>query len=220
MKLPRSSCRYCSHLRLRPFTSRPPIGMAASNPLAPATAWEIVRIALVFLFTTFVAPTAFAGDNQSLQKITDADQADRRGGPDGIDPMVVRARDLERERSVLEIIRAGGLSTSTDYFNAALVFQHAESTEDVALAHSLATMATRIEPVHPNARWLAAASWDRLMMRRKKPQWYGTQFVKRAFGKWELYTVDESAVSDEERERQNVPRLAVSKERARKMNDD
>lgn len=179
-----------------------------------------MRAAYILGFTMFLATNCWGEDNAKLQQITDADQADRRGGPNGIDWTLVRPRDLEREKDVLGIIQSGGLATSTDYFNAALVFQHAESAEDIALALSLATISSRMEPSHPNARWLAAAAWDRLLMRKGKPQWYGTQYVKSPFGKWQLYTIDETAVSDAERERQQVPRLEVSKERARKMNGE
>jgi hypothetical protein len=57
------------------------------------------------------------------------------------------------------------------------------------------------------------------MMRLNRPQWYGTQFSKDpATGSWVLYTVDETAVTDEQREQHGVPTLAHSKTRAELIN--
>jgi hypothetical protein len=116
-------------------------------------------------------------------------------------------------------MRAGGLSTANDYFHAAMVFQHSNTPEDNALAYGLAVTAARIDPSNKMAKWLSAAAWDRALMRRNKPQWYGTQFVKNfSTGKWELYKIDETAVTDEDREKTGVPSLARQRERANELN--
>ena len=58
-------------------------------------------------------------------------------------------------------------------------------------------------------------------MSRKVPQWYGTQYHKAtADSPIELYPVDESAVTDEERARRSVPSLQEAKARAAEMNTD
>ena len=175
-----------------------------------------MRLAVAcLLFVTF---NGWAGDNPRLEELFKADQAARQAEPDEGDVLTATPKDLERQKAVLEQIAAGALTTSADYFHAAVVFQHGATTENVALAYSLATIATRMQPTHPYAKFLTAAAWDRLMKRMGKPQWYGPQYVKGRGGKYELYRVDEKAVTDQDRERLGVPALAASRERVRKMN--
>lgn len=175
-----------------------------------------MRMALACLL--FAAFGACAGDNARLKELFLADQAARQAEPDAGDVLVATPQDLERQKAVLEQIAAGALTTSADYFHAAVVFQHGVTAENIALAYSLATIAARLQPSHPYARFLTAAAWDRLMKRMGKAQWYGTQYQKGPGGKYELYRVEESAVSDQDRERLGVPSLAASRERIRKMN--
>ncbi len=59
------------------------------------------------------------------------------------------------------------------------------------------------EPVHPLARWLAAASKDRELMALGKPQLYGTQFKRGADGKVVRWPVDPS-ITNAERARWHV----------------
>lgn len=155
---------------------------------------------------------AAAADNPELRALKEADQADRN-------PSIVREqwrevnqRDGERRARVLEIIKEGQLSTAWDYFNAALVLQHGNSADDIRLAHSLSTIAATVDPQHPRASWLKAASWDRLMLRLGKQQWYGTQSTRDpASGEFVLLPIDEDAVSDADRIALGVPRLAEIK---------
>lgn len=180
----------------------------------------MMRVAVMLIVSSalWLCPSADAAGDPRLKELYEQDQADRRLPPDKTDWFEVGQRDKERQAKVLDMVRAGRLVTSDDFFHAAMVFQHGSTVEDIELAHALATVASRFEPPNSAARWLTAASLDRLLMRRKKPQWYGTQFVRNA-GKWELYPVDESAVSDAEREGAGVPTLAASRARAAKMNE-
>lgn len=179
-----------------------------------------MRILIITLCCTFLGPIAWAGDSPRLRELFEQDQSDRMVAPGKSDWLVISQRDTERRGAVLDLIRSGSLTTANDFYHAAMVFQHGNSAEDISLAYSLATVATRFEPTHRSARWLTAAAWDRLLMRNNKPQWYGTQFTKGPSGKWELYPVDEAAVTDAERERLGVPTLAASKQRASGMNGE
>nr|AUN35564.1 putative lipoprotein [uncultured bacterium] len=175
-----------------------------------------MRLALVCVL--LAAFNAVAADNARLKELFLADQAVRQAEPDAGDVLTSTPEDLERQKTVLEQIAAGKLTTSADYFHAAVVFQHGATTENIALAYSLATIATRMQPTHPYAQFLTAAAWDRLMKRMGKPQWYGTQYMNGPNGKYELYRIDEQAVTDQDRARLGVPPLAASQERIRKMN--
>jgi|GEM_PF-386941 len=157
-----------------------------------------------------------ANNNAELIRIFRADQADRQGPYDSIDWSKVTPRDERRRARIREILAAGGVRTSADYYHAAMVFQHSEAPADYQKAHELAVKAAELDPDNGDARWLAAAAEDRYLMSQGKPQKYGTQF-KKVNGVWQLWTVDPS-VSDDERARWNVPPLAVAKQRVDAMN--
>lgn len=155
--------------------------------------------------------------NAELARLYHADQADRSEGPNAkIDWVAVSKRDAERRRRVLEIVEQGGAREADDYYHAAMVFQHGDQPEDHDRAHQWCLEALKLDAAHPSARWLAAASKDRALMWRGKPQLYGTQF-KKVDGKWILWEVDPS-ITDEERSKWDVPPLSVAKSRVDKLN--
>jgi len=55
-----------------------------------------------------------------------------------------------------------------------MILQHAEAPEDNLLAHELCVVA--ISKGNFEAKWLAAASEDRFLMRIDRPRRFGTQF--------------------------------------------
>lgn len=147
--------------------------------------------------------------NEELKQLIRADQSDRSSND--IDWAVVDSHDKARAARVLELLGAANIRTAEDYYNAAMIFQHGSSAEDIQLALAFATVSSRLQPDHPAPKWLAAAAWDRYMIWKKQPQWYGTQSqTDRASGKHVLYPVLPNAVSDEERARMAVPPLAQS----------
>ena len=158
-------------------------------------------------------------NNADLQRLRDADQAARSPGRDNIDWSIVAKQDQERRVEVLALLKAGKARTSADFDNAAMVYQHGDGVEDIRQAHALATIATLLQPDNKSALWMRAASWDRLLMRLNKPQWYGTQFTKPEGSElWELYKVDESAVTDADRAALGVRPLAAAKAQVERMN--
>jgi hypothetical protein len=172
---------------------------------------------LVLISLILMSITANAQNNSELARMFAEDQADRR--VDEIDWEVVSRRDAERRDAALSILRAGEIRTAQDYYNAAMIFQHGGSAEEIRLAHSFATIASALGSSSA-ANWLKAASWDRLMLRFEQPQWYGTQYVMDDAGEWILYSVDPDAVTDEQRAAWSVPSLEEAKARADAMNGD
>jgi hypothetical protein len=155
--------------------------------------------------------------NPELTQIFEADQADRATFPT-IDWSVVGPRDKAREKRVREVLAAGGAGVADDYYHAAMVYQHGDGPEAIARAHELALKAVEIDPHHRSARWLAAASEDRLLVRQGKLQKWGTQFGKKD-GKWVVEDVD-PAITDAQRAEWEVPPLAEAHARAAQMNDE
>jgi hypothetical protein len=157
-------------------------------------------------------------DNRRLVELFDQDQAARDPQQKSTDWEKVNAQDAERRTEVLALLNAGAVRTARDYYCAAMVFQHGESADDIRLAFSFAWIAASMRPEAKELRWLAAAAWDRILMREKLPQWYGTQFVRPdPDGAWQLYEVDESAVTDEQRAAMGVPPLAEARKKAKEI---
>ena len=155
-----------------------------------------------------------AADSERLRTIVQADQADRQGTASPEQWKGISKRDTERRAQVQAELVAGRIRSAADFYNAALVMQHGQTLEEIRLAHSFASIASTLDPLDRTARWLKAASWDRMLMRQNKPQWYGTQYVTDSTGKVVLYTIDESAVTDADRIEMAAPTLAEAKKRA------
>src|SRR6478609_7472786 len=178
-----------------------------------------MRLRDLVLTVFLVAPLSCLGaNNDQLRVIMYADQADRQSQPNLDQWKDIAKRDAARRSKVQAELAAGRVHTSADFFNAALVMQHADTFEEIRMAHALATIAASLDPLDRSARSLKAKSWDRLLLRQKKPQWYGTQYVSDASGKWALSQIDETAVTDADRVELAVPTLAEAKKRVEVMN--
>ena len=119
------------------------------------------------------------------------------------------ARDRRREGVVMEAYARGELDSAADCYHAAMILQHAESADQSLLAHELAVIAWA--KGEPRARWLAAASEDRFLMRIGRPQRFATQYAASSLDKpLELYRVDPS-VTDGHRAAFGVPSLAQAR---------
>lgn len=165
-------------------------------------------------------PVAVA-DNEELKAMFEADQGERLTEDGKINWAVVAKNDTQRQARVLELESAGLIRTGNDHFHAAMIFQHGSTPEDYERAHEHAKKGVELGSSHPVAKWLIAATWDRWQMSRKLPQWYGTQYVRTLpDGPLRLYTIDETAVTDDDRRALGVPTLAEAKQRLAEMNGE
>ena len=154
-------------------------------------------------------------DHEELKRMYQEDQSDRMTGE--IDWAVVSKRDSLREARVYELLDSGKVRTGQDYYHAAMIFQHGGDTVASGMAVKMARQAVALDSAVN--RWLLAAAIDRDLMRRNEPQIYGTQYIKTtADGPWELYTIDTTKISDEERKAYRVETLAEQRERVKMMN--
>lgn len=129
-----------------------------------------------------------AADNAELKQIYDADQKDREATPEAVDWDKVSPRDRARRLRVRELIEQDLLKTGKDYSRAALVYQHGSSSDDFILAHVLAM--TAVGKGDLDARWLAAATFDRLLQKLDQPQVFGTQFSYKLENGKQPWTMD------------------------------
>lgn len=111
-------------------------------------------------------------DNAELLALYELDQLDRTNPVDG---EAVSQRDAQRQLRVRELLDLGGVQTGADFYHAALVFQHSDGVEGIELAHELAMIGMALGS--REARWLAAASYDRLLTRLGRGQRFGTQYI-------------------------------------------
>ncbi len=117
--------------------------------------------------------------------------------PETLDWKAIEARDTARQLSAHRLLAAGGLKSGTDFWFAALVFQHSSSPTDLMLAHVLA--ATAVAKGNRNAKWLSAATLDRYLHRTRQPQVFGTQFETGPDGRWTMEPYSTVTLSDAER---------------------
>ena len=144
-------------------------------------------------------------DNAEMQAIFMADQVDRGNNPyarpgdpqpPGLPGLKIRKNDDARELKVKALLAAGSLHTGTDYFRAALIFQHAATADGQLFAHLLASVS--VQKGYVGALWLEAASLDRFLSTIGRKQVFGTQFRPSA-AQPDTYTqdqVDSALVSD------------------------
>lgn len=147
-------------------------------------------------------------DNDELKRLMVEDQADRQAK--SIDWKLVLPRDQARLARVKSLYAGGSIQTASDYYNAALVLQHAEAPHDLLLAHEFCVAAMMLGKNDPAASSLAAAAEDRFLMNIGRPQRFGTQFRSDGSGPMRLYTVGDG-VSDDLRRVMGVPPLSQAK---------
>ncbi len=176
---------------------------------------KIISLAFIFLPCFSLSSFAQAKDNAELQKMYDEDQRSRQVSK--IDWAVLGREDSLREARVYALIKEGKIITGKDYYNSAMIFQHGRNT--VASGMAVKQMRKAIELDSTINKWLLAAAIDRDLMRRNKPQVYGTQYVKAGENaKWERYKIDTTQITDAERKFYGVESLAEQKVKERNLN--
>ena len=149
------------------------------------------------------APITAKVDNAELVAIYQLDQIDRQSEP--IDWAAVSQRDTERQLRVRQLLESGEVQTGADYHHAALVLQHSSEVEGIKLAHELAMVGMALGD--RESRWLAAASYDRLLTKLGLGQRFGTQYVSNGAGDPMHFAPIEPGVTDGMRAAMKCPAL-------------
>jgi hypothetical protein len=148
-------------------------------------------------------------DNLKLQELYETDQSDRqRVYSKAGDVELLRNRDEDRRRAVVEMMARGEVNTPNDLYHAAVIFLHGVTPKDFLTAHRLAVMASIKN--HAPSRWLSCASLDRFLMAAGLAQTYGTQFEHNPDdNKYQLrLPIDDSTLLSFEKKFFNVPPIA------------
>lgn len=111
----------------------------------------------------------------------------------------------------LRMYKDNELVDPLDAFHAAILLHHGTENEHVIAANELCKYAmTRLDEGHKDidlARWLYAASYDRILVHDGKPQKFGTQFRINDKGEFEPATPVDPNTTDEERAMYGIPSL-------------
>lgn len=153
-------------------------------------------------------------NNEELTQLYEQDQADRITG--SIDWATVMKRDSSREARVYEMLDSSLVVTGQDHYHAAMIFQHGSDTTASRMAVKMMQKAILLDS--SVNKWLLAAAIDRNLMRRGKPQIYGTQYRKMRDKPWKRYTIDSTVVTDAERTAYGVETLAEQREKVIRLN--
>jgi hypothetical protein len=147
-----------------------------------------------------------------LAALFEADRRDHANPPMPGTPeyAAMRKRDADRRSSAAAILQNEAPGDPLDWYRAAWLFNHGDTPEEAEVACRLAERA--MAAGHAPARWLYAATYDRLCMYRGQPQRFGTQIVPdgRRHRVWDT----DPSTTDEERAAFDVPLLAEQHRRA------
>ena len=146
-----------------------------------------------FLLSGLLAGCATVKNDANLQALADQDQYDRTHNV-----AATNSHDVAHQLALRQLIAGGKLRTGQDYFNAAIVLQHADSAQNYKQANEFAKKAVALNPQNKDAKTLVAQSWDRYQRSLGQPQWYGTQRLK-IDGREYLQPIDTTHVTDAER---------------------
>ncbi|MBL8067086.1 MAG: hypothetical protein JNM28_01425 [Armatimonadetes bacterium] len=156
------------------------------------------------------APTT--PDNAELAEMYRIDQADRAGDLSKLDWKAIAEHDDAHQKRVAEMLGQDLVKTPRDYYHAAMVFQHASTPQGYKMAHELAMISAA--KGEPDAKWLCAASWDRLLRSLKQNQRFATQYSSKNMKSFELDPVDPEP-TDSMRKALDCPTLQEAKRRAK-----
>ena len=157
-------------------------------------------------------------NNATIKRLFEADQRVRK--QKRIDWSKVCIQDMTRQKKVTKMLEKSLVKTAVDYYHAAMIFQHASEVSGNKVAQRLAKKS--MDMGEERAKWLYAASTDRVLMNQGRKQKFGTQYTQRyvpGVGNkvnriFELYPYDEKK-TDKEREVFNVPTLKEAKRMAK-----
>lgn len=146
-----------------------------------------------------IANAKSAKDSKEVAAIMAADQKARDQDWSKLKPKdfeEIAKGDALRLEQIKKIVTKGSLVTGSDYFNAALVCQHGREFNDYALAHELSVCSMILG--YKGGSWLAAASYDRMLLNMGHRQRFGTQYYM-VGGKTILSPIDEMMMNETQR---------------------
>ena len=161
---------------------------------------------------------------KSLKTLFAEDQKDRISG---IDYKIIIKNDRRRKELANIFLKNKEKLTPEEIYYAAIFFHHSTNNNDVRKARGLALLNIKRGELLKKenkwvekSKWLFAATTDRLLIRERKLQKYGTQFHQKSIDSpRELFDYDKST-TDKERVALFVPTLKQTLRNLKKMDEE
>lgn len=152
--------------------------------------------------------------DSEIERIVQADQKDRSRDWSRLSPgqlQEIGKQDRRRKARILQLLRAGKVVTATDFVRASLVLQHGSGWKDYMLAHELSICSLLLGS--SEGGWLAAATYDRMLVSAGYRQRFGTQYSSEGNAPLQFDLYDTRAINDAMRKAMGCPSLAESRDR-------
>lgn len=155
-----------------------------------------------------LARARVVASNQEITKICADDQAVREGDWSKMTSKQIEAMakgDVKRKAQTIRLLKEGKIVTAEDFDHASLVLQHGSNWNDYSLAHELSICSLLLG--RREAAWLAAATYDRMLVSAGYPQRFGTQYSSDAGMAFKIDPYDLAATSDVIRKAMHCPTI-------------
>jgi len=199
-KVARKSLASCWDALLMDLGRHRPMGaVTVRDPAMLVGHWiqEPAPEAIIRVFSDKQTSNPDAKDNPEVAKMFEEDQKVRQGGmssPEAIKKMILE--DATRLKRIKELVAENKLTTANDYYAGAFLYQHGQAFEEYQMAHQLAVCSLLLGK--NDAKWIGAASYDRMLCSAGHLQRWATQFRVRG-GETTLNPCGDKGINESER---------------------
>jgi hypothetical protein len=153
--------------------------------------------------------------HKELEKLFKQDQSDRRNKKIREDFEKLSERDLGRRKKANGILKKGEVKTGRDFYIMSMLYQHGPNITDTKKAVKFAKKS--IDLGYEDAKWMFAATTDRLLTRQGRKQKFGTQFFMDLKTKKVRIMPVNKRTTDKMRKEFNVPTLKELKDKIKEF---
>lgn len=149
-----------------------------------------------------------------ITKICDEDQAARQrdwAKLTAVEMNAIGQEDHKRLLRIVSLLKQGRVRTAEDFDHASLVMQHGTVWADYVMAHELSICSLLLG--RKEAAWLAAATYDRMLLSSGLAQRFGTQAGSINGLPFKMSRIDTAAINDFERKALHAPSLKEASDR-------
>jgi hypothetical protein len=154
-------------------------------------------IVMVFKNPGATAPT---DDSAEIHKLYDDDQAARNFDFSKVTTQQLKDMaegDQKRMARIVVLLNEGKVRTANDFYWAAFLYQHGTCFDDYHMAHELSVCSMLLG--NKEAKWIGAASYDRMLRSGGLAQRWGTQYESPGMTGMRLAKVESDGISDNQR---------------------
>ena len=121
-----------------------------------------------------LSPQSAPPKTAAVSRVHQLEIEDQSENPGNISPEEYYRHGDARRAEIRKLLEEGKITSGEDFSDAALIFQHGQTSEDFLFAHVLAVEA--LIRGGSADKWIAAATLDRYLQAVNRPQVFGTQY--------------------------------------------